>query len=116
MNELFAKLTSLEEHLSTLKKQYHITATELANLKNRPNYEDEYKQTILKLSDELATLKERLSHSQSSEQQALTNLDKLGQENALLVAQINDLKEKNKIAVEHAELIQNWLRRIDSSQ
>lgn len=113
--QLIQKITQLQSVLDELQKRYHITATELANLKNKPNYEEQYKKTIENQRIELSNCQAQLNEHIKSQKDNEQNLKKLVLENQRLNDEIHHLKQKNKTAVEHAELIQNWLQRIDNN-
>ncbi|MDO5652141.1 MAG: hypothetical protein Q4G13_08435 [Moraxella sp.] len=114
-SSLLDKLHTLETNIAALRKQYHVTATELANLKNRPNYEEQYKQTIETLTRQLDDSQTELDNYAQNHGELQARLTELTHENAKLTDKVHELKEKNIIAIEHVAVIQNWLTRIDNS-
>ncbi|MDO4250956.1 MAG: hypothetical protein Q4C68_05550 [Moraxella sp.] len=119
---MLAKLQQLEQTLAAITTQYHVVATELANLKNKPDHQAEYERTILELSqkfdhsqDTLLSLQEaHKSMGVRVEELATTNEQLLAENNALK-AENDALKAKNRLAMERAEVVQTWLRTIDGN-
>lgn len=117
------KLQTLEQALNALNKQYHVVATELANLKNKPNNDAKNEAIIADLGQKLNQSHEHAKQLQQKLDDALDNLRQhsenthhLVQENERLIQENSDLKQKNRLAIERAELIQTWLYNIDHAQ
>lgn len=114
------KLRLLEQKIADLNTQYNIVATELANLKNKPNNDAKYEYAINQLNAQYEQSQSELATLQNTQKQAREKMDQLAQENAKFLGEISllreenhSLKEKNRLAIERAELIQNWLAHID---
>lgn len=114
------KLRLLEQKIADLATQYNIVATELVNLKNKPNNEDKYEYAIQQLTAQFEQSQSELASLQASQKQAREKIEQLSQENTKFVGELSllreenhSLREKNRLAIERAELIQNWLANID---
>lgn len=117
------KLRTLETLIISMNKQYHVVATELANLKNKPNNEAKYEATIDELTvalntakDAIAKLQGDLKNSQSRLNDSERQAEQLAKENRQLLDENTELKQKNRLAIERAELIQTWLYNIDNAK
>lgn len=117
------KLRTLEETIVSMNKRYHVVATELANLKNKPNNEAKYEATIDELTvalntakDAIAKLQGDLKNSQSRLNDSERQAEQLAKENRQLLDENTELKQKNRLAIERAELIQTWLYNIDNAK
>lgn len=117
------KLRLLEQKIADLTTQYNVVATELANLKNKPNNDDKYEYAIKQLTAQFEQSQSELLALQNTQKQAREKIDQLAQENSKFVGELSvlreenhSLKEKNRIAIERAELIQNWLSNIDHAK
>lgn len=115
------KINQLQQATEELSRRYHVTATELANLKNKPNNEPVYQRTISKLENKLANLTHEhneLTQIHDSTAQKLNELMTQNTEQAQLIERLSEenkvLKQKNRTAIERAELIQEWLQNIDN--
>lgn len=118
---MLEKLQELDQLISQISTQYHIVATELANLKNRPNNEAKHEATIGELHDQLAQATQQLNELQTTlanNQQTLDQQDKYIDELNAKINELsqenNDLKQKNRLAIERAEVVQTWLANIDN--
>lgn len=116
------KLQTLEQALGALNTQYHVVATELANLKNKPNNDAKNEATIADLQQKLAHSQNRVFQLQDELDRALGDAgasaeqnERLLSENQKLTQENAELKQKNRIAIERAELIQTWLNNIDNA-
>lgn len=117
------KLRTLEETIVSMNKRYHVVATELANLKNKPNNEAKYEATIDELTvalntakDAIAKLQGDLKNSQSRLNDSERQAEQLAKENRQLLDENTELKQKNRLAIERAELIKTWLYNIDNAK
>ncbi len=115
------KINQLQQATEELSRRYHVTATELANLKNKPNNEPVYQRTISELENKLANLTHEhneLTQIHDSTAQKLNELMTQNTEQAQLIERLSEenkvLKQKNRTAIERAELIQEWLQNIDN--
>lgn len=120
---MLLKLRVLEEALVQVSQRYHIVATELANLKNKPDNEPAYTATIDELGKQLnqtqmamKTLQEEHQTLQATLAEKLKQIQLLNEENSLLSQQNKELKDKNRLAIERAETIQEWLYNIDNAK
>lgn len=116
------KLQELEQLLTQITNQYHVVATELINLKNRPSNEAKHEATIDELSIELDIANERLAELETNAQNQSKQLDEharliesLTQQNNQLITENDELKQKNRLAIERADIIQTWLANIDNA-
>lgn len=109
---MITQLKLLEQTIAELKERYHITATELISLKNKVS-QDTTAHQLHTLQAELKTAKEAIATLTA----ANTNLEKenteLHEQNQALLIQNTELTEKNSLAISRAEVIQNWLAKID---
>lgn len=117
------KLQTLEQALHTLSTQYHVVATELANLKNKPNNDAKNEAIINELKHKLHQsnkhshdLQKRLDDALRQAHDNNQRLYQLEQDNDKLAQENNELLQKNELAIERAELIQTWLYNIDNAQ
>lgn len=117
------KLRLLEQKIADLTTQYNVVATELANLKNKPNNDDKYEYAIKQLTAQFEQSQSELLALQNTQKQAREKIDQLAQENSKFIGELSvlreenhSLKEKNRIAIERAELIQSWLSNIDHAK
>lgn len=118
---MLEKLQELEDLLTQVTNQYHIVATELANLKNRPNNDAKNEATIIELHAELDSTQRQLGELQASLTQNNTLLDdkdkhinELNAKIQALTEENDELKHKNRLAIERAEVVQTWLANIDN--
>lgn len=114
------KLHLLEQKIAELNTHYNIVATELANLKNKPNNDAKYEYAINQLNAQFEQSQSELATLQNAQKQAREKIDQLTQENSKFLGELSllreenhSLKEKNRLAIERAELIQKWLANID---
>lgn len=128
---MIEQLKTLEATILDVRKRYHITATELKNLKAKPTVNasdfeqakqqlansNEARDTIHKQLQDLDTRYQTLAeahHTLSEEQHELvTQLKELQQQNAKLKAQNQALQEKNRVATEHVQVVLERLTHID---
>lgn len=120
---MIEKLRLLEQKIAELSNQYNVVATELANLKNKPNNDAKYEYAINQLNAQYEQSQSELLALQNTHKQAREKLETLTQENtkyagelSLLREENHNLREKNRLAIERAELIQNWLSNIDHAK
>lgn len=117
---MLTELQALEQTILEMKKQYTITATELANLKHKLA-NDTSSATITALQTELDQttqfLKDQTERAYDLEQSrnALqAQIEELITQNQALTAHNQELKDKNTLAISRAEIIQEWLTKIDN--
>lgn len=117
------KLRTLETLIVSMNKQYHVVATELANLKNKPNNDAKNEALIDKLTQAFNQSQDSLKASDAVVNKLQTELAEANKQNEILHKQNqelseenNELKQKNRLAIERAELIQTWLYNIDNAQ
>ncbi|VEG12171.1 hypothetical protein [Moraxella cuniculi] len=118
---MLAQLQALEQTIIAMKKQYTVTATELANLKQRIA-NDDTPQKIEALQNKLNqalldidTYHEQIDQLQQNRQTLEQQVNELHQANQELISQNQDLKDKNALAISRAEVIRDWLSKIDHS-
>lgn len=116
------KLRFLEQKVSEITTRYNVTATELANLQKKPNNDAKYEHAISQLSAQLEETQHELTTLKTTHQATRDKMETITKENDTLADQIQslqqenrELKEKNRIAIERAELIQKWLSNIDNA-
>lgn len=121
MSTLLDKVNQLQLAINELNSRYHIVATELANLKSRPNNESIYKQTISQLENRLASLTHEFDElndvhtvTANKTQELITQNNKLNKKIDELTAENTLLQQKNLTAIQRAELVQEWLKNIDN--
>lgn len=117
------KLRTLEETVLNMTKRYNVVATELANLKNKVKEIPEQERLIEELKDKIAKTSDALKNAHSQQKHLQEKLNALGrqsdllhEENRLLTDENTELKTKNRLAIERAELIQTWLYNIDNAK
>lgn len=115
------QIHTLEETLKTLRARYHIIATELANLKNKPNNDAKNEATIARLTQDIAafdnktrTLFQEVATLQRDLKTEQTQAQKLAAENRALSAACDTLAQKNALAAARASELQTWLANIDN--
>lgn len=118
---MLEQLQELETLLSQVINQYHIVATELANLKNRPNNDAKHEATIGELQAQLNQATQQLDELQATldnNNQMIDHQDKYIDELNAKISQLSqensDLRQKNRLAIERAEVVQTWLANIDN--
>lgn len=109
---MITQLTLLEQAIGELKERYHITATELVNLKKQLS-QDDSAQKINSLQEQLARANDELASLTYENTQRQLRIDELYEQNQALLAQNQTLTEKNTLAISHAQTIQEWLAKID---
>lgn len=116
---MITQLQALEQTIVAMKKKYAVTATELANLKQKVA-NDNNPQLISKLQAQLDTANQdlsthlaQISELQTSRDALQSQIEQLVEQNQQLSEQNQDLKEKNELAIARAEIIRNWLAQID---
>lgn len=118
---MLAQLQALEQTIIAMKKQYAVTATELANLKQRIANDDSARQIETlqaKLNQALVDIdhhNNRVDDLQQTQNALEQQVDELYQANQALITQNQDLKDKNALAISRAEVIRDWLSKIDRS-
>lgn len=117
---MIAQLQLLEQTILELKARYNITATELANLKHKLAHDD----TPRQISD----LKAQLSQAKTDNDALTSQIDELNKAKSSLEKQVaelytktqelskhnQELTDKNALAISRAEIIQEWLTKIDN--
>ena len=117
---MLAQLQLLEQTISELKDRYHITATELVNLKHRMESDttgDDLGRLQAKLDisqKDLTALTETLNEVNRANADLEKQINELCEQNSQLTAKNKELENKNALAVGHAEVIQDWLTKIDN--
>lgn len=118
---LLDKASELQSAVNALNVRYKQIANELATLKSRPDNEPIYKQTIGQLENRLANLTNEFEeltsvHAQTSEQaqELIKQNNKLAKTIEELTEENTLLRQKNRTAIERAELVQEWLKNIDN--
>lgn len=117
------KLRTLEEVVLHMTKRYNVVATELANLKNKIKEIPDHERTIEEMNAKIDEANTALKNAQNQQKQLQEKLNALGrqsdllhEENRLLASENSELKDKNRLAIERAELIQEWLYNIDNAK
>ncbi|MDO4897176.1 MAG: hypothetical protein Q3971_07420 [Moraxella sp.] len=109
---MITQLKLLEQAVSELKERYHITATELVNLKNKMSHDNTPHQ-LATLQSDLKSAKDTITALTQTNADLEAQLAELCKQNQALIAQNQELTEKNALAISRAEAIQNWLAKID---
>ncbi|WFF38978.1 hypothetical protein LU290_01715 [Moraxella nasibovis] len=117
---MLSQLQALEHTILEMKKQYNVTATELANLKHKlanddsptliQNLQGSLNQTAQKLQEQ----SERADALEQSRNALQAQIETLIEQNQALSAHNQELKDKNALAISRAETIQDWLTKIDN--
>ena len=117
---MISQLQLLEATILEFKERYHITATELASLKNKLAQDNTTGQ-LLTLSknldsanEEIATLTQKINELTDEKNQLTNKITTLEEQNTQLHNQKCELALKQKLAVERVEVITNWLTKIDN--
>ncbi len=120
---MLEKLQTLEAQIQTLTQNYHVALTDLANLKNKPNNDAKNEATILALGqkltqaqDDCKTLTTQVQNLTKQLDASLADIDSLQADNANLSEMVTALQEKNRLAIERAELVKDWLVNIDNAR
>lgn len=117
---MLAQLQALEQTILAMKKQYAVTATELANLKQRvasdttPQLVNELQAKLTQVNQELATSQAQAKSFEDSRNALQKQIEELYQANQALLQQNQELKDKNALAISRAEIIRDWLSKIDN--
>lgn len=118
---LLDKASELQSAVNSLNVRYKQITNELATLKSRPDNEPIYKQTIGQLENRLANLTNEFEeltsvHAQTSKQaqELIKQNNKLAKTIEELTEENTLLRQKNRTAIERAELVQEWLKNIDN--
>lgn len=116
------KISQLQQATEELSQRYQTVATQLANLQSKPDKEPLYQRTISDLQNKLAHLTqehEELLHINDSTAQKLSELISQNNNQSKMIEHLAEenkvLKQKNRMALERTELIQEWLQHIDNS-
>lgn len=109
---MITQLALLEQAVNELKERYHITASELVSLKNKIS-QDNSAQQLTALQTELQHANDTINTLTHTNSDLEIRLNKLYEQNQALIAQNQELTEKNTLAISRAEVIQNWLVKID---
>lgn len=116
---MLAQLQALEQSIIAMKKQYAVTATELANLKQRLANDDSPRQIgdlqaqLNKANQEIDNYCEQVDSLEHTRNALQKQVEELYQANQTLIQQNQDLKDKNALAISRAEVIRDWLGKID---
>lgn len=124
---MLEKLQELEQVLAHIKTQYHVLATELANLKNKPNNEAKHTATINELMEKLSDanqcneqLQAQLTQNSEQKDEALAlqarQISELTEQNQLLIEQNQNLTQKVTLAHERIKTIETWLKNIEQAK
>lgn len=117
---MLTQLQALEQTIVEMKKQHTVTATELANLKHKlandtkPALISDLQLRLEKTSQELEQQTERGNALEQSRNALQAQIESLIEQNQALNAYNQELKDKNALAISRAEIIQEWLTKIDS--
>lgn len=117
---MLTQLQALEQTILAMKKQYAVTATELANLKQKvandsnPRLINELQGRLQQVEQENLDHKQQLQDLEQSRQALQKQVEDLYEANQNLLQQNQDLKAKNELAISRAEIIRNWLAQIDN--
>lgn len=116
---MLAQLQVLEQTILAMKKQYTVTATELANLKqkvandNLPQQLVALQKQLNQANTELDSYHEQVRELEESRNILQKQIEDLYEANQSLIQQNQDLKDKNALAISRAEVIRDWLGKID---
>lgn len=114
------QLQLLEQTILELKARYNVTATELVNLKHKMAHDDaprqitELQEQVDRLTTHNTSLNRELDELTKTKQLLNEQLDELREQNQELTRLNQELKEKNDLAISRAEVIQEWLTKIDN--
>lgn len=117
---MISQLQALEQTILEMKKQYTVTATELANLKHKlandtsPAIISDLQVRLEKTTQELRLQNERTNSLEHSCSALQAQIEILAEQNQSLTTHNQELKDKNALAISRAEIIQEWLTRIDN--
>lgn len=117
---MLTELQQLEQTIAEIKTRYHITATELANLKHKVANDDrdrqisDLMQKLERSQQENQTLNTRVQELSDSRHALEGQIETLYEQNQQLLAQNDELAKKNALAISRAEVIQEWLTKIDN--
>ncbi|MFL1732065.1 hypothetical protein [Moraxella oculi] len=117
---MLSQLQALEHTILEMKKQYTVTATELANLKHKLANDDKptiihnLQSTLEKTTQQLKDQTERADSLEKSRNALQAQIETLIEQNQALKAHNKELKDKNTLAISRAEIVQEWLTKIDS--
>lgn len=117
------KLHSLEQELGTLFERYKRLKQEYAVLKSKLDRTQEYENTIAHLQEQvqshtadLLKLRQENQDLDKAVRQKTTDCEALQAKNRTLQENNHELNEKNALAMQRAQLIQEWLSHIDQDQ
>lgn len=114
------QLQLLEQTILELKARYNVTATELVNLKHKMAHDDtprqitELQEQVDRLNIHNASLNRELDEMVKAKETLNVQLEELRQQNQELSDKNKELSEKNALAISRAEVIQEWLTKIDN--
>lgn len=109
---MITQLKLLEQAIGELKNRYHITATELVSLKSKVA-QDTSAHQLDTVQAELKSAKEAVATLTTANTNLEREIAALHEQNQALLTQNTELMEKNSLAISRAEVIQNWLAKID---
>ncbi|OOR92827.1 hypothetical protein B0181_01460 [Moraxella caviae] len=113
------QLQTLEQTVLELKKQHNYTATELANLKHKmanddsPHIITDLQNRLAQATQDLNAQAKQSEQLEQSRNALQAQIETLIEENQSLIKQNQELKDKNALAISRAEIIQEWLSKID---
>lgn len=114
------QLQLLEQTILELKARYNVTATELVNLKHKLAHDDtprqitELQEQVDRLNAHNSNLNRELDELGKAKEGLNKQLEELQKQNQELITQNKELSEKNELAISRAEVIQEWLTKIDN--
>lgn len=111
---MITQLQLLEQTVVELKERYHITATELVSLKNKIS-QDSTPQKLTTAQANLTQANDTIATLQATNRDLEAQLAELYEKNQRLSAQNQELVQKNNLAMSRAQLVQDWLAKIDSA-
>lgn len=117
---MLTQLQDLEQAILAMKKQYAVTATELANLKQKvandtnPQLINQLQTRLTQADQDIESYQDQIHQLEQSRQALQKQVEDLYEDNQSLKKQNEDLKTKNALAISRAEIIRNWLAQIDS--
>ncbi|MDO4895174.1 MULTISPECIES: hypothetical protein [Moraxella] len=116
---MLAQLQALEQTILAMKKQYAVTATELANLKQKiandttPQLVDGLQSKLNQANQDLHNQQIQNKSLEESRNALQKQVEELYEANQNLLKQNQELKDKNALAISRAEIIRDWLSQID---
>ncbi|STZ31344.1 hypothetical protein [Moraxella ovis] len=106
---MISQLQALEQTILDMKKQYNVTATELANLKHKlandtsPAIISDLQLRLEKTTQELHSQTDRANSLEQSRNALQAQIEELVEQNQSLNTHNQELKDKNALAISRAE-------------